>query len=88
MEDKELITRDWLAIDRTKLANERTLLAYFRTFIVLLSSGIAILKLQMFANLRTLGYFLMIIAPVILLVGLGRFFYYKKHIRKYYHNDK
>ncbi|MGB7785826.1 MAG: DUF202 domain-containing protein [Salinimicrobium sp.] len=88
MEDKELITRDWLAIDRTKLANERTLLAYFRTFIVLVSSGIAILKLQMFANLQTLGYFLMIVAPLILLVGLGRFFYYKRHIRKYYNNEK
>ena len=86
MEDKELITRDWLAIDRTKLANERTLLAYFRTFIVLLSSGIAILKVKMFANLTTLGIFLLIVAPVILLIGLGRFFYYKRHIRKYYQN--
>ncbi|MGB7841209.1 MAG: DUF202 domain-containing protein [Salinimicrobium sp.] len=84
MENKELITRDWLAIDRTKLANERTLLAYFRSFIVLLSSGIAILKVEMLENLKTLGIFLLIVAPVILLIGLGRFFYYKNHIRKYY----
>lgn len=88
MDDNQLSTRDWLAIARTKLANERTLLAYFRTFIVLLSSGIAILKLQMFANLKTLGYFLLIVAPVILLVGLGRFFYYKRHIRRYYNEEE
>ena len=35
-EENQLITRDWLAIERTKLANERTFLAYFRTFLVLL----------------------------------------------------
>lgn len=84
MKEKELITRDWLAIDRTKLANERTLLAYFRTFIVLLSSGVAILKVELLEDIQALGIFLLIVAPVILLIGLLRFFYYKRHISKYH----
>ena len=41
----EISTTDILALERTKLANERTFLAYFRTFIVLISSGLAVLKL-------------------------------------------
>ena len=48
-----LITRDWLAIERTKLANERTFLAYFRTFIVILGTGITILKLEFPFSLDT-----------------------------------
>jgi putative membrane protein len=34
-ENKELILRDELAIDRTRLANERTYLAYLRTALAL-----------------------------------------------------
>ena len=49
-EENKLITRDWLAIERTKLANERTFLAYFRTVIVIFGSGIAILKLEILSE--------------------------------------
>lgn len=84
---EELITRDWLAIDRTKMANERTFLAYFRTFIVILGSGVAILRVQVLEDMFDLGIFLLIIAPIILFIGLARFLYVKRHIRKY-HLDK
>ena len=83
---EDLITRDWLAIDRTRMANERTFLAYFRTFVVILSSGIAILKVEVLEEMFGLGVFLVSIAPVILAIGLGRFIYVKRHIRKY-HQD-
>ena len=81
---EELITRDWLAIDRTRMANERTFLAYLRTFIVVLSSGVAILKVDALQNMSDLGIFLVVIAPIILIVGLLRFLYVRRHIRKYY----
>ncbi len=83
---EELITRDWLAIDRTRMANERTFLAYFRTFVVILSSGIAILKVELLEEMYGLGIFFLILAPIILAVGAGRFFYVKRHIKKY-HRD-
>ena len=84
MSEDKLILRDKLAIDRTRLSNERTFLAYFRTFIVILSSGMAILKLEVLEEINNLGYFFLIISPIILLIGLIRFFHVRKHIRKLY----
>lgn len=84
MEKLELSLTDKLAIDRTRLANERTFLAYFRTFIVFLSSGFAIIKLGILTDIKSIGYFLVIVAPILLLIGLIRFFYVKKSIKKYY----
>ncbi len=84
--DHEKINRtDLLAIERTKLANERTFLAYFRTCIVFLSSGFAILKIDMLHNLILLAYFFIIIAFLVMLIGIVRFFHVKTKINKYYH---
>jgi putative membrane protein len=85
MEDKNtLITRDWLAIERTKLANERTFLAYFRTFVVFLGTGLTVLKVEFFSDLKAFGIALLIISPIILVVGIIRLFKVKQTIRKYY----
>ena len=81
---EELIARDWLAIDRTRMANERTFLAYLRTFIVVLSSGVAIIKVEALKEMFDLGIFLLVIAPVIFLIGVARFIYVRRHIRKYH----
>lgn len=81
---EELITRDWLAIDRTRMANERTFLAYLRTFIVVLSSGVAILRVEALQEMFELGIFLLVIAPIIFIIGLARFLYVRRHIRKYH----
>jgi putative membrane protein len=83
----ELTTTDHLALVRTKLANERTLLAYFRTSIVLLSSGVAILKLELLSEIRSIGILLLIITPILFLIGLFRFLYVKKKINRYYQNQ-
>ncbi|WP_055443334.1 DUF202 domain-containing protein [Lacinutrix himadriensis] len=83
-EENTLTTRDWLAIERTKLANERTFLAYFRTFLVILGTGIAILKLDLFSELKTFGIALLVISPVILLIGIYRLFRVKKTIKNHY----
>ena len=82
--NEELITRDWLAIDRTRMANERTFLAYLRTFIVVLSSGVAIIRVEALEEMFDLGIFLLIIAPIIFIIGLLRFLYVRRHIRQYY----
>ncbi len=81
---EQLSTTDALAIERTRLANERTFLAYFRTFIVLLSSAVAILKLDVLEQIKELGYVLVVISPLLLLIGIARFFYMRKRIGKYY----
>lgn len=75
---------DKLAIERTRLANERTFLAYFRSAIVFSSSGAAILKLEMFEDVKWIGYLLIIIGPILLLIGLLRLIYVKKRIKKAY----
>lgn len=83
-EKKPLITRDWLAIERTKLANERTFLAYFRTFLVILGTGVTILKLEFFSDLKSYGIILIIVSAIILLIGVYRLLRVKKTIRKHY----
>jgi putative membrane protein len=85
MEKLKLSRTDVLAIERTRLANERTFLAYFRTFIVFLSSGFAILKVSALKEIEAVGYFLLGIAPVLLIIGLVRFFYVKRQVRKFYY---
>ena len=82
--EEKLITRDWLAIERTKLANERTFLAYFRTSVVFLVSGITIFKLELFSEVRILGAFMTMLAPLVLLVGVIRLQKVKETIKKYY----
>jgi putative membrane protein len=80
----ELKLTDKLAIERTRLANERTFLAYFRSAIVFLSSGFAIVKLEMLHEIEWVGYALIIVGPVLLGIGLVRFVYVKRSIRKYF----
>lgn len=82
--ENDLTTRDWLAIERTKLANERTFLAYFRTFMVFLGSGITILKLEFLTDLKTFGIVLTVISPLILIIGIFRLFRVKSTIKKHY----
>lgn len=84
MEDNNLTTRDFLAIERTKLANERTFLAYFRTFIVILGSGLTILKLELFADIKSFGFILTIVSPILLIIGIIRLFAVKRKIKKHY----
>lgn len=83
-ETPELITRDWLAIERTKLANERTFLAYFRTFIVILGTGITLMKLDLFQDLKSVGLVITVASPLLLVIGILRFAYVRRNIRSHY----
>ncbi|MDF9799918.1 putative membrane protein [Catalinimonas alkaloidigena] len=81
-ENKELILRDILAIERTKMANERTFLAYFRTAVALFGAGVGIVEIDYFKEYRLLGFILLVAAVIILLIGIIRIFQVKKAIRK------
>nr|WP_235996465.1 DUF202 domain-containing protein [Robertkochia sediminum] len=88
MESKrKLPATDILALDRTRLANERTFLAYFRTFIVLLSSGLAVIKLDVLSDIKWIGWALVVIGPAMLLIGIIRFFYVKRHLKKVFNYE-
>ncbi|MEH6537302.1 MAG: DUF202 domain-containing protein [Psychroserpens sp.] len=82
--DNTLITRDWLAIERTKLANERTFLAYFRTFLVILGTGVTILKLEFFSDLKSYGIILIIVSAILMFIGIYRLIRVRRSIRKHY----
>lgn len=84
IDKSKLILRDLLAVDRTKLANERTFLSYFRSFIVIVSSGIAIIKIDFLEEIQNLGWAFIFIGPALLLVGIFRFFCVRKKIDQYY----
>ena len=77
---KQMILRDYLAMDRTVLANQRTMLAYFRTFIGLIAAGIGIIKLVDGIVLIVIGWLFVLLSPVALLVGVIQ---YRKFQRKY-----
>tara|TARA_R110002051_G_scaffold169498_1_gene240048 strand:- start:18723 stop:18983 length:261 start_codon:yes stop_codon:yes gene_type:complete len=83
MEKLKRSLTDKLAIDRTRLANERTFLAYFRSFIVFLSSGFAIIKLDVLTDIKGVGIMLMSLGPILFFIGLVRFLYVKRKIKKY-----
>lgn len=88
MKKMELSRTDALAVERTRLANERTFLAYFRSAIVFLSSGFAIIKIDALRDITDIGYFLLVIAPLLFLVGLLRFLYVKRQVKKYYYTKE
>jgi len=88
LKKRELITRDWLAIERTHLANERTFLAYFRTSVVMLGSGIGIIRIDFFDPVNDLGYVLVGMAALMLPFGVWRMRHVRKKIRKFYIDEE
>jgi putative membrane protein len=88
---KEIILRDFLALERTKLANERTLLAYLRGSIYLILGGVAFLQLEGFDSIKWLGPVTLILAVAFMVLGVFRFFYLKRRLKTFYkeaHSEK
>lgn len=80
--NKELILRDELAIERTVLANERTILAYFRTTLGIIVIGISIIKLFDLYILKISGIILLAIAIMVFIFGIYRFLKIRSFINK------
>jgi uncharacterized membrane protein YidH (DUF202 family) len=69
-----------LAVARTVLANRRTLLAIFRTALGCFIGGASLLKFFGHPAYEMVGIFLMVIAAVILIVGMRKYWTIKKLI--------
>lgn len=81
--DKELILRDYLALERTRLANERTLFAYIRTSLYLLTAGIGIFQVESISRLHGLAWICVISGAVLFVLGFIRFRQMRKHLKGY-----
>jgi len=78
--NKDLVLREYLAIERTKLANETTLLAYIRTGLYFLVAGSTIGHLVATEFWKIIGPPLIVIGLIIMLLGLVRYFRLRKSI--------
>ena len=81
--DKELILRDHLALERTKLANERTLFAYIRMALYLLTVGIGIFQIESISRLDGLAWGCIIAGIFLFFLGFVRFEQMRKHLKQY-----
>ncbi len=67
---KQLILRDYLAIERTILTNEATFLAYIRTSLTVMVVGVTVFKLSLGnPTYQNLGVILTAIGLLIIIVG-------------------
>ncbi|HUI33789.1 MAG: DUF202 domain-containing protein [Dysgonamonadaceae bacterium] len=82
--NKEIILRDYLALERTRLANERTLFSYIRTALYLTLGGIAFMEMEDFKSIKWLAPICFILSVVILLTGIIKYFLMKRRLKKFY----
>lgn len=78
--NKDLVLREYLAIERTKLANETTLLAYIRTGLYFLVAGSTLGHLLMTRFWKIVGTPLIVIGLIIMLLGVIRYLRLRKSI--------
>ena len=86
--DKEVILRDYLAIERTRLANERTLLSYIRSSLYLLLGGIAFFQLKEFPNFKYLAILSLVFCIIFFIIGVYRFTLLKKSLKRLYYKSE
>lgn len=80
MMNKELVLREYLAIERTKLVNESTLLAYIRTGLYFLVAGSTFGHLIETTFWELTGIPLVIIGIGIMIIGFIRYWRLRKLI--------
>ena len=81
--DKELILRDYLALERTRLANERTLFSYIRTSLYLLTAGIGIFQIESISRLDGLAWVCVVAGRLLFILGFIRFWLMNNHLKSY-----
>lgn len=81
--DKVLILRDHLALERTKLANVRTLFSYIRTSLYLLTAGIGILQIKSVARLVPLAWICIMAGIILFFLGITQYWRIRKYLKKY-----
>src|SRR5688572_10066215 len=78
--NKELVLREYLAVERTRLANETTLLAYIRTGLYFLVAGSTLDQLVGTTFWKITGPILVIVGFSIMTVGFVRYVYMRRQI--------
>ena len=86
--NKEIILRDYLALERTRLANERTLFSYIRTALYLILGGIAFMEMEDFKAVKWLAPVCFVLSIMILITGIIKYFVMKKRLKKFYITPK
>jgi putative membrane protein len=80
--NKDLVLREYLAIERTKLANERTLLTYIRTGLYFLVAGSTLGHLIDTAFWNRMGVPIIGVGAIIMALGFLRFLQVGRKIEK------
>ncbi|MBR9923184.1 MAG: DUF202 domain-containing protein [Bacteroidetes bacterium] len=81
-ENKDLILRDRLAIDRTRMANQRTLLSFIRTGIYFAATALAIFHLEKRSHFTFIEWTLCSIGVFLALTGIINYLFMRRKIRK------
>ena len=80
--NKELVLREFLAVERTKLVNETTLLAYIRTGLYFLVAGSTLGQLIDTKFWKLVGDPLVLVGILIMVLGAIRYFRLRKVIHE------
>ncbi len=78
--NKDLVLREYLAIERTRLANETTLLSYIRSGLYFLVAGSTLGEVINSSFWRIMDTPLVVIGVVIMLLGVIRYFRLRRSI--------
>lgn len=78
--NKDLVLREYLAIERTRLANEATLLAYIRTGLYFLVAGSTLGHLVESKFWIIAGTPLIFVGLAIMIIGMVRYYRLRKSI--------
>lgn len=84
-QQKELILRDLLAIDRTTLASERTFLAYIRTAFTMIITGLSLIKFFDYMIAIVSGWIFIGVGLGVLVLGGFRYMKFRNNIYKLVH---
>ncbi len=72
-EEKELILRDYLAVDRTLLSNETAFLSYIRTSLTMLVAGVTLMHLFDTPSMNLFGWSLIVGSGIMAWIGTHRY---------------
>jgi len=76
------LTRDLLALERTKLANERTLLAYIRTSMTFFAGAAALIEFfHENQKLAITAYISIVVGVILLLLGIYHYYQTKQSMK-------
>lgn len=83
--NRDLILREKLALQRTELANQSTFLSFLRTSMYFLMAGLTIQNLFSQGNYVIFEILLFVISGVVLILGIYNYYRHKKIIK---HSEK